>query len=114
MSESVKIKINVLNRQFPLMVKPEEEDIMREAARKLSEKAKEFKGNFAVRDDLDTALMCALHFAFQWIAEGQAKTHKASSGNQLNPGYSELDTLLDDLLKKYNSVLSGHKATAVL
>ena len=61
--EKYSIKVNILNRPVPLLVKAEEEESVRNAARLINEKIKFYKEKFSVKDDLDLVIMCSLELA---------------------------------------------------
>lgn len=63
MAESLKIKINIADRIYPMTVAPHQEEGLRRAAKKIEKVIKQFEKNYAVRDKQDVLAMCALQFA---------------------------------------------------
>ena len=64
MAESLKIRINIAGRVYPLNVKNEnEEEGMRKAAKKINDLVLKYEKNYAVSDKQDVLAMCALQFA---------------------------------------------------
>ncbi|SDW96391.1 cell division protein ZapA [Lutibacter oricola] len=64
MAESLKIKVTIAGRVYPLVVRNEvEEEGMRKAANKINELVAKFEKNYAVNDKQDVLSMCALQFA---------------------------------------------------
>ncbi|NQV78811.1 MAG: cell division protein ZapA [Lutibacter sp.] len=64
MDESLKIKVTIAGRVYPMRVKNEnEEEGMRKAANKINELVTKFEKNYAVSDKQDVLAMCALQFA---------------------------------------------------
>ena len=63
MSESIKIKLEVANRLYPLTIRPEQEAALRKASSKIDEMIKRFEKSYEVRDKQDVLAMCALQFA---------------------------------------------------
>jgi len=64
MAESLKIRINIAGRVYPLNVKNEnEEEGMRKAAKKINDLVSKYEKNYAVSDKQDVLAMCALQFA---------------------------------------------------
>ncbi len=61
--EKYSIKVNILNRPFPLLVGADEEEAVRAAARLINDKVKAYKERFSVKDDLDLVIMCCLELA---------------------------------------------------
>ncbi len=66
--DELSIKVNIADRQYPLQVKPEEEEAVRKAAKLINDKLKLFEQQFAVRDKQDILSMCALELATELIA----------------------------------------------
>jgi len=66
MGESLKIKVTVAGRVYPLRVKnANEEEGMRKAATKINDLVSNYEQNYAVSDKQDVLAMCALQFASQ-------------------------------------------------
>jgi cell division protein ZapA (FtsZ GTPase activity inhibitor) len=64
MGESLKIKVTVAGRVYPLKVKnANEEEGMRKAAIKINDLVSNYEQNYAVSDKQDVLAMCALQFA---------------------------------------------------
>lgn len=64
MAESLKIKVTIAGRAYPMRIKNEnEEEGMRKAANKINELVAKFEKNYAVSDKQDVLAMCALQFA---------------------------------------------------
>ena len=61
--EKYSIKVNILNRPYPLLVRSEDEQAVRNAAKMINEKIRLYKDNFSVKDDLDLVIMCCLELA---------------------------------------------------
>lgn len=61
--EKYSIKVNILNRPYPLLVKPEEEESVRNAAKLINDRIKAYKDRFSVQDELDLVIMCCLELA---------------------------------------------------
>lgn len=65
MAETLKIKLSVADRVYPLTITPDKEEGLRKAAKKIDEMIQRFEQNYAVRDKQDVLAMCALQFAAQ-------------------------------------------------
>ena len=65
MSETIKIKLSIADRLYPLQIHPSQEEGLRRAAKKIEEMIKRYEENYAVRDKQDVLAMCALQFAAQ-------------------------------------------------
>ncbi|MBI1267784.1 MAG: cell division protein ZapA [Cryomorphaceae bacterium] len=62
MSE-LSIKVKIAGRQYPLTIKRDEEELIREAAKKVDDNVKFFQENYAVKDRQDLIAMTALQMA---------------------------------------------------
>jgi len=66
MGESLKIKVTIGDRVYPLTIRNEgEEEGIRAAVKKINELLKKFEKNYEVRDKQDVLAMCALQIASQ-------------------------------------------------
>lgn len=64
MEDSLKIKVTIAGRVYPIKVNSvNEEEGMRKAANKINELVTKFEKNYAVSDKQDVLAMCALQFA---------------------------------------------------
>ena len=63
MSESIKIKLTIAERVYPLTIAPEQEAALRLSAKKIEGMIKQLEQNYAVRDKQDVLAMCALQYA---------------------------------------------------
>ena len=75
MSDLIKIKITIADRVYPLSIAPDQEEGLRNAAKKISSMIKQFEQNYAVRDKQDVLAMCALQFATK-IESNNISTNK--------------------------------------
>ena len=65
MSETLKIKLTIANRVYPLSIPADQEFSLRESARKIDNTIQQLEKNYAVRDKQDVLAMCSLQFATQ-------------------------------------------------
>lgn len=65
MADTLKIKISIANRVYPLTIAPSQEEGLRLAAKKIEAMIKQFEQSYSVRDKQDVLAMCALQFASQ-------------------------------------------------
>jgi cell division protein ZapA (FtsZ GTPase activity inhibitor) len=68
MSE-ISIKVNIGTRTYPLSVKPEEEEVIRLAAKNINDSIKNLQENYAVKDVQDLLAMTALQMATQQLVK---------------------------------------------
>jgi cell division protein ZapA (FtsZ GTPase activity inhibitor) len=93
----ISIKINIADRIYPLRVAMEEEEIIRQAAKLINDRIKEFQENYAVRDKQDLLSMCVLHYATGMIkAERKLSDDNVEVSNRI----SELESILEDFFRK--------------
>lgn len=65
MSETIKIKLTIAGRVYPLTIAAAQEQSLREAAKKIEAMIEKLEQNYAVRDKQDVLAMCTLQFAAQ-------------------------------------------------
>ena len=64
MADSLKIKVTIAGRVYPMRVNSvNEEEGMRKAANQINDLVAKFEKNYAVSDKQDVLAMCALQFA---------------------------------------------------
>ena len=74
-----------MNRPYPLLVRSEEEESVRKAAKMINERIKQYKEQFSVQDELDLVIMCCLELATDNINQAtrtRAGIADASSASQ--------------------------------
>ena len=57
----ISLKILIAGRTYPLTVKQEDEQVVLNAAKLITDKMKEFEQHYSVRDKQDLLAMCALN-----------------------------------------------------
>tara|TARA_B100001093_G_scaffold51962_1_gene44096 strand:+ start:59 stop:343 length:285 start_codon:yes stop_codon:yes gene_type:complete len=91
-----KIKLTIANRIYPLNVPSDQEEGLRNAAKKIDIMIKHYEENYAVKDKQDVLAMCALQLATQSEQEN-------ISDAKLN---AELSKKLDDLNNSIQEVIN--------
>ena len=89
------ININLLisGRSYPLKIKPDEEEIVRRAAKRVNEKVQEFQEQYAAKDKQDYLAMAALMSEI----ELQANKEKVTiSDSTFFDKLREIDAMLTD------------------
>jgi len=96
MINSLKIKVTIGDRVYPLTIRDEnEEEGIRLAVKKINEMVKKFEQNYEVRDKQDVLAMCALQFA----SEKEVKNvQEDEDSKQLESKLIELNELLNSHL----------------
>ena len=92
MADTLKIKISIADRVYPLTIKPEQEEGLRKAAKTIDQLIKQFEKSYAVRDKQDVLAMCALQFASQ---VEQKSIDKETTDEQSKERLIKLNDLLD-------------------
>lgn len=62
-SDTLRIKVFVADRSYPLNIKREDEEKVRRAASQLAALMKKLEGNYSIEDKQDLLAMCALQLA---------------------------------------------------
>ena len=78
MSNLIKIKIKIADRVYPLSIVPEQEQTLRDSAKKIDVMIKKLEQSYAVRDKQDVLAMCALQYATQIKNKPESKNIETS------------------------------------
>lgn len=95
-SELININVVIADRPYPLRVKPEEEERVRNAARDINNKVKQFQTQYAGKDKQDFLAMSALMYAVE-ASSFQNKT--VINDTSFIEKLDEMDQLLTTILK---------------
>ena len=82
---------------YPLRVAMEEEEVIRQAAKLINDRIKEFQENYAVRDKQDLLSMCVLHYATGMI---KAERRMGESEQEVAQKLDELEEVLAGFFSK--------------
>ncbi len=96
MSQTLKIKLSIADRVYPLTINPSQEEGLRLACKKIDETIKQFEDNYAVRDKQDVLAMSALQFASQIELNNIKITNEQ---NEVAERLKTIEALLDESLK---------------
>lgn len=91
------IKIKIGDREYPMKVKPEEEERVRLAGRLLNDKLKNFREHFRIDDKQDLLSMIAFDAQAGLLKSEQGKVELLK---KIDDKIAELDDLLTRSLKK--------------
>lgn len=69
------IKLKIGNREYPMKVKPEDEQRIREAGKVLNEKIKHYKSQFGIEDNQDLLAMVAFDCQVEKMKKDEAHSH---------------------------------------
>jgi cell division protein ZapA len=89
------IKVTIAGRIYPISVKPEEEEMVRAAAKKVDDSVKNLLENYAVKDKQDLLAMTALQLSTK-LAEVDTSAPRGSAIDDRE--ISEIEQLIDNLL----------------
>ncbi|WP_127846335.1 cell division protein ZapA [Psychroflexus aestuariivivens] len=92
-TDKLKIKLSIADRVYPLTIRPEQEEGLRKAAKRISDTIKKLEQSYAVRDKQDVLAMSALQFA------AEIEQSQLSSKSEINQVEMKLETL-DEMIKK--------------
>ena len=95
MGDKLKIKLSIADRVYPLTIRPEQEEGLRKAAKRINEVIKKFEQDYAVRDKQDVLAMSALQFAAE-IEQNQLSSTSELQEAELK--LVELNKMLKDQL----------------
>lgn len=94
MSE-ISIKVNIGTRTYPLSVKPEEEEVIRLAAKNINDSIKNLQENYAVKDVQDLLAMTALQLATQQLVK---KPVAPENTDALKADVAEINRLIEQAM----------------
>lgn len=96
MSE-ISIKVNIGTRTYPLSVKPEEEEVIRLAAKNINDSIKNLQENYAVKDVQDLLAMTALQLATQQLVK---KPVTPENTDALKSDVDEINRMIEQALSE--------------
>ena len=96
MEDTLKIKVNIANRTYPLTIKRAEEEMIRAAVKQINDAVKRFEERYAVQDKQDVLAMCALQMA------SQAEKLRGQNTEQV----SEYEQFIKDMDEALNNAAS--------
>ena len=91
-SELININIIIADRPYPLKIKPAEEEKVRQAAREINDKIRQFQNQYAAKDKQDYLAMCALMYA---VDISGLKDKASGDDGAFTTRLSELEKLLE-------------------
>lgn len=94
MLNELSIKVNIADRFYPLKVTPEQEVLVRQAAKLINDKLKVLQQQFDVKDKQDMLSMTILELATQLLTQQQ---QAAADSEQVQAHLHEVQTLLKNI-----------------
>lgn len=96
MSE-LSIKIKIGDREYPMRVDANEEQLLRLAGRKINEKLKAYNSQFGIDDKQDLLAMVAFDAI---VSKMRSESGTSEFENQLNQKLTDIDQLLSSQIKE--------------
>ena len=95
MNDSLKIKVSIAGRNYPLTIERKEEEQVRKAVSMIQSAMQRFEERYAVGDKQDALAMCALQLANQLLGlkGGDSKDQEVILG-RLESVQAQLDAVL--------------------
>ena len=94
MSDKLSIKLNIANRIYPMKIDRKSEEFIRNAVKKIENRLKFYKQNYAIKDKQDLLAMCLIEYA-----------SKSESENNKN---IVVDDGISEKLNQINSLLESN------
>ncbi|MEA3478224.1 MAG: cell division protein ZapA [Bacteroidota bacterium] len=89
------IKVQIAERFYPLKIKRQDEEKIRQAARLINDKVLKYKQRYTDKDTQDFMAMAALQFVIN-LVDCEQQQNVVSLEEELNSLSSELDELLNE------------------
>ncbi len=93
--DMLSIKVQIAERFYPLKIKRQDEEKIRQAARLINDKVLQYKQRYTDKDTQDFMAMAALQFVINLI-DCEQQQNVVSLEEELNSLSSELDELLKE------------------
>lgn len=94
---TLKIKVTIANRSYPLTIKRSEEEQIRAAVKTINEAVTRFESRYAVQDKQDVLSMCALQLASKAeLATKQSQNVQSQVSDVLTDVEAALDAALQE------------------
>lgn len=90
--DKIRIKINIGNRTYPLVVNPEDEAQVKRAADMVNDKLRSYVDTYSVADQADLLSMCALFFATEMARINEQQEREQS---ELADKLARIEALID-------------------
>ena len=96
MSEELKgMQVNIAGRSYPIRVKEEDRESIRQIVDEINEKVKDFQLTYIHKDKQDCMAMALLTYAVDYHREKKAGTPSELLDEKVN----RLESMIDDILK---------------
>lgn len=97
MDNTLKIKLSIGDRVYPMRILPHQEEGFRKAAKSINDMINQFEMNYELKDKTDALAMCAISLATRIE---QSKLNEDSQVVETKEKLEEIHTLIDEIAQK--------------
>ncbi len=92
---SLKIKINIANRIYPMTINRDAEENIRKSVQKIEERLKFYEKNYAIKDRQDLLAMCLIEIAAKLESVNDSAT---KDNNDVEIKLSSIESALSEII----------------
>ena len=92
---SLKIKINIANRIYPMTINRDAEENIRKSVKKIEERLKFYEKNYAIKDRQDLLAMCLIEIATKLESVNDSAT---KDNNDFEIKLSSIESALSEII----------------
>ena len=92
---SLKIKINIANRTYPMTINRDAEENIRKSVKKIEERLKFYEKNYAIKDRQDLLAMCLIEIAAKLESVNDSAT---KDNNDVEIKLSSIESALSEII----------------
>ncbi len=92
---SLKIKINIANRIYPMTINRDAEENIRKSVKKIEERLKFYEKNYAIKDRQDLLAMCLIEIAAKLESVNDSAT---KDNNDVEIKLSSIESALSEII----------------
>ena len=92
---SLKIKINIANRIYPMTINRDAEENIRKSVKKIEERLKFYEKNYAIKDQQDLLAMCLIEVAAKLESVNDVTT---KDNKDIEIKLSSIDSALSEII----------------
>lgn len=92
---SLKIKINIANRIYPMTINRDAEENIRKSVKKIEERLKFYEKNYAIKDQQDLLAMCLIEIATKLESVNDSDT---KDNNDIEIKLSSIESALSEII----------------
>ena len=92
---SLKIKINIANRIYPMTINRDAEENIRKSVKKIEDRLKFYEKNYAIKDRQDLLAMCLIEIATKLESVNDSDT---KDNNDIEIKLSSIESALSEII----------------